>query len=117
MAMSRPLLHALVDPGVAHGFGVEIDPIKCQKAMPFIKGTLRLLADAGAIGSDCATPRIACAAIEEVSRSVVAFGCEFESPKAALKRKRLAPRKCVCFLNGGYLYCCKCFAGLLLLQC
>jgi len=32
----RPLLHALVSPGVAAGFGVEVDAVKCDKAAPFL---------------------------------------------------------------------------------
>ena len=33
--LGRPLLHALADPGVAMASGVELDPVKCEKAEAF----------------------------------------------------------------------------------
>jgi hypothetical protein len=34
--LSRPLMHALIAPGIASGFGVECDGVKCQKAAAFL---------------------------------------------------------------------------------
>lgn len=34
---TRPLMHALLEPGIAGARGIEIDRIKCDKAAAFLK--------------------------------------------------------------------------------
>jgi ribosomal protein L12E/L44/L45/RPP1/RPP2 len=52
---ARPLLHALLLQGVAHGYGVELDRVKVAKAEAFCKGVLEELLQRGAFaGTDTA---------------------------------------------------------------
>jgi hypothetical protein len=44
---ARPLLHALLLQGVAHGYGVELDRVKVAKAEAFCKGVLEELSQRG----------------------------------------------------------------------
>ena len=62
----RPLLHALVSPGVAAVYGVEMDEVKCQKALPFIKMVLDHLASSGMQLPPAKTPTILCYSAEQV---------------------------------------------------
>jgi len=39
--LGRPLLHAVVGRKVKGAFGIEVDPIKCIKARPFIRIVLK----------------------------------------------------------------------------
>jgi len=66
MIVGRPLLHALVNPGVASGFGIEIDRIKCDKAAAFLKHSLTELGRRGG-GAALALPRVQCSSIEKAS--------------------------------------------------
>jgi hypothetical protein len=68
-ACDRPLLHALVNPGVASGFGIEIDRIKCDKAAAFLKHSLAELGRRGG-GTGLALPRVQCSSIEKASASL-----------------------------------------------
>eukprot|EP00887_Chlorella_sp_A99_P002183 scaffold21.g2183.t1 len=66
--LGRPLMHALVDPGIASAAGVEIDRIKCDKASAFLAQTIAELRRRGLLrpGELAEAPRIQCAAIEQV---------------------------------------------------
>ena len=63
-------MHALVDPGIASGFGVEIDRIKCDKAAAFLRQALVELRRKGVVrpGDNHLQepPSIQCAPIEQV---------------------------------------------------
>lgn len=61
----RPLLHALVHPGVASGFGIELDSIKCQKAEAFLERTVQDLARR-VRGLDLPAPLVQCSSVESV---------------------------------------------------
>lgn len=66
----RPLLHALIHPGVATGFGVEIDQIKCSKAHAFLRQSAAALLQRGLVHSkELAVPVVKCSAIEKVPLS------------------------------------------------
>jgi hypothetical protein len=41
--LGRPLLHAMVAQGVPRAWGIEVDPVKCQKASVFLEKSLELL--------------------------------------------------------------------------
>ena len=41
--LGRPLLHAVLSPGVASAWGIEVDPVKCHKAQVFVEKTLELV--------------------------------------------------------------------------
>lgn len=61
----RPLLHALVSPGVAAASGYEIDSVKCAKAAAFLQQVARELAAKGVV-PQLELPQIYCCAIEKV---------------------------------------------------
>ena len=66
-AARRPLLHALIHPGVASGFGIEIDQIKCSKAHAFLQQSAAALLQRGLVHSkELAVPVVKCSAIEKV---------------------------------------------------
>jgi hypothetical protein len=63
----RPLLHALLEPGIASARGIEIDRIKCDKATAFLRQAALELARRGVAGAaDLPLPPIECSAIEGV---------------------------------------------------
>lgn len=68
---TRPLLHALVDPGVRDAFGIELDSVKCDKAAAFVMQTLCELQRRGMLGDDVPYPGVRQAAIEEVGCAAV----------------------------------------------
>ena len=41
--LCRPLLHAMVAHGVTNLWGIEVDPVKCQKAKVFVEKTLEMV--------------------------------------------------------------------------
>lgn len=59
-------MHALISPGVASGFGIEIDQIKCSKADAFLRQSAAALFTRGLVGKDLAVPEVQCSAIEKV---------------------------------------------------
>ena len=62
-------MHALLEPGIAGGLGVEIDRVKCDKAHAFLAQAVRELRRRGVAGSDALQPPpIKCCPVEEVSR-------------------------------------------------
>ncbi|MEW5317448.1 MAG: hypothetical protein WDW38_008742 [Sanguina aurantia] len=67
--LGRPLLHALLDPGVAEVFGVEMDSVKVQKAVAFGPQVLRQMDQRGILplGHRLQPPEIRCASVEQVS--------------------------------------------------
>jgi hypothetical protein len=62
----RPLMHALVEPGIASAFGVEIDRIKCDKAVAFLRQAVLELQRRGVSSGQFEVPVIQCAPIEQV---------------------------------------------------
>ena len=63
----RPLLHALLSPGVAAGFGVEIDAVKCDKAAPFLaRCEAALRKRRGLAAAPLPVPVVQCAPVEQV---------------------------------------------------
>ncbi|DBA79533.1 TPA: hypothetical protein ACH3X1_008235 [Trebouxia sp. C0004] len=96
--LGRPLLHALISPGVASGFGIEIDQIKCSKADAFLRRSAAALSSRGLAGKDFAVPEVQCSAIEKIRtlepathaysfwegvpiNAKCAFGCLFAASK------------------------------------
>ncbi|RMZ54907.1 hypothetical protein APUTEX25_000424, partial [Auxenochlorella protothecoides] len=73
--LGRPLLHALIEPGVKATHGVELDQIKVDKAHAFLKQTAQRLQARGLVRADMVLPTMQCAAIEQVA----AFGRLFRS--------------------------------------
>lgn len=69
MYVCRPLLHALISPGVKSGFGIEIDQIKCSKAHAFLRQSAAALMSRGLAGKDLTVPVVHCSAIEKVGPS------------------------------------------------
>lgn len=67
----RPLLHALVSPGVAAGFGVEVDAVKCDKAAPFLSRCEAALRQRGVAEAPLPVPVVQCAPIEQVCQPCV----------------------------------------------
>lgn len=65
--LGRPLLHALVSPGIASAHGIEIDRIKCDKAEAFLKQTLLVLGRRVELKLDLPIPTMTCAPIEDIS--------------------------------------------------
>jgi hypothetical protein len=65
--LGRPLLHALVSPGVASAHGIEIDRIKCNKAEAFLKQTALVLGRRVDLKQDLPVPTLTCAPIEDIS--------------------------------------------------
>lgn len=65
--LGRPLMHALLSPGIAGARGIEIDRIKCDKAHAFLRQAIAELARRGVVrGAQLAPPEIECSAIEQV---------------------------------------------------
>lgn len=62
-------MHALVDPGVAGAYGVEIDRIKCDKAAAFVRQTDAALTSRKAINRLLPLPAVQHAAVEQVGTS------------------------------------------------
>ncbi|KAK9826092.1 hypothetical protein WJX81_001533 [Elliptochloris bilobata] len=65
--LGRPLLHALVSPGVAGGWGVEVDRIKCDKAAAFLAQAAAALLQRGAVAQALTVPHVRCAPVEQVT--------------------------------------------------
>ena len=61
------MLHALIHPGVASGFGIEIDQIKCSKAHAFLRQSAAALLKRGVAGKDLDVPIVKCSPIEKVT--------------------------------------------------
>lgn len=72
---NRPLLHALVEPGIRGGFGVELDPVKVHKARAFIQQTMAESARRGALLPSTLAPVVQCGSVEEVRSMYAAAGC------------------------------------------
>jgi hypothetical protein len=64
--MRRPLLHATVQFNVHRTYGVELDAVKCQKAVPFLQHAVAQLAAAGVQFCLEALPTIICTSVEQV---------------------------------------------------
>ena len=64
----RPLLHALVNPGVAGGWGMEVDRVKCDKAAAFLAQAAAALLRRGAVAQALAVPHVRCAPVEQARR-------------------------------------------------
>ncbi|KAL4427630.1 hypothetical protein ABPG75_001719 [Micractinium tetrahymenae] len=65
--LGRPLMHALLWPGIAGARGIEIDRIKCDKAAAFLRQAIAELARRGVVqAGQVAPPEIECSAIEQV---------------------------------------------------
>lgn len=62
----RPLLHAVIEQRVKRTFGVELDAVKCQKAVPFVQHTAALLAADDIQLPESARPNIICLDVGEV---------------------------------------------------
>lgn len=66
--LGRPLLHALVSPGIRGSFGVELDHVKVAKANAFLSQTLHHLNQRGVAPSgSLPKPRIDCTSVEKVA--------------------------------------------------
>lgn len=61
----RPLLHAMVDPGVSDAWGIEVDDLKCKKADAFIDRSQEE-ARSTEVCLFNSRPSITCSAVEEV---------------------------------------------------
>lgn len=64
----RPLLHALVNPGVAGGWGMEVDRVKCDKAAAFLAQAAAALLRRGTVAQALAVPHVRCAPVEQARR-------------------------------------------------
>ncbi|GMH45995.1 hypothetical protein BSKO_13959 [Bryopsis sp. KO-2023] len=64
--LGRPLLHALVDPGISGAWGIELDSIKCQKAETFIERAIEDCTSQDIPVLPGTTPKITCSSIEEI---------------------------------------------------
>ncbi|UPR00887.1 hypothetical protein HOP50_06g42060 [Chloropicon primus] len=65
--LGRPLLHALVVQGVKSVWGIEVDPVKCQKAEVFVKKTLEIVSEKEGFAVEGASqPKLECCSIEKV---------------------------------------------------
>lgn len=64
--LGRPLLHALVSHGVERAWGVELDRVKCDKAIAFNRHVVRLMVERGLMPAGVAVPTFRCAPVEEV---------------------------------------------------
>lgn len=71
----RPLLHAIVEMGVKQTLGVELDAVKCQKAVPFIQHVVGMLAAEGIDLPASCLPKVICSSVEQV-------GCQSTDPWA-----------------------------------
>lgn len=63
----RPLLHALMSHGIANGFGIELDSVKCAKAEAFLKQTLQAVVSKGCLVPSVQAPAIRCCPIESIA--------------------------------------------------
>lgn len=64
--LGRPLLHALLSPGIDSAHGIELDSIKCAKAEAFMKQSAAALVKKGFLKS-LRIPSMECSPIEEVA--------------------------------------------------
>ena len=55
----------MVNPGVAGGWGVEVDRIKCDKAAAFLAQAAAALLRRGALAQALAVPHVRCAPVEQ----------------------------------------------------
>lgn len=65
----RPLLHAILELRVKQTYGVELDPIKCQKAVPFIHHVSSMLKSEDVAISESSLPIIICSSVEQVGNA------------------------------------------------
>ncbi|CAD7695618.1 unnamed protein product [Ostreobium quekettii] len=65
--LGRPLMHAIVHPGVRSSWGVEVDIIKWEKAQVFIQQTIATLQKRGLLTKDVAVPTVDCMPVEQVT--------------------------------------------------
>ncbi len=68
-AFRRPLLHATVEYGVKQTYGVELDAVKCQKAIPFVQHTVTMMGANGHTFPSKSLPVVICASAEEVGKA------------------------------------------------
>lgn len=54
-------------------FGVELDPVKCQKAVPFVVHTEALLAKQNIFLRKTSLPKVICSSIEAVSAAHISL--------------------------------------------
>lgn len=64
--LGRPLIHALLTEGIALASGIEIDSIKCMKAIPFLEQTVKALARKGIVPDNLVIPALTCAPIQSI---------------------------------------------------
>ena len=64
--LGRPLMHAMVSPGVKALWGIEVDAIKVQKAEAFVRQVMQKLKAEGAVEETVTSPKITHSAIENV---------------------------------------------------
>jgi hypothetical protein len=62
----RPLLHSVLHSSVSATYGIEVDAVKCQKAVPFVQHIVKELEDQGISLDLQALPKFICAPIEQV---------------------------------------------------
>lgn len=68
-------MHALLEPGIAGARGIEIDRIKCDKAVAFLRQATLELQRRGVAGADALVlPQIECSPIEKVLGSCMGQG-------------------------------------------
>jgi hypothetical protein len=74
--LCRPLLHALLAPGVKGCIGIELDEVKVAKARAFVASTLAEVAKRGhvALGA-LPLPDLHCCGIEQVCVCVAVCSC------------------------------------------
>jgi hypothetical protein len=70
-SLLRPLLHAIVSFKIAASYGIEVDPVKCQKAIPFIQLCVAEMASQGLGLSPNSIPKIICKPIEQVRQTCI----------------------------------------------
>lgn len=59
-------MHAIVHANVATTYGIEVDAVKCQKAVPFIRHVATELESLGIVVPADSQPKFICTPIEEV---------------------------------------------------
>ncbi|KAJ9533986.1 hypothetical protein QJQ45_027054 [Haematococcus lacustris] len=64
--LCRPLLHAIVGFGVRRTFGVELDAVKCQKAVPFVQHVRNMCSGEGLELSPTALPKVICSSAQQL---------------------------------------------------
>lgn len=57
----------MLEQGVRRTYGVELDAVKCQKAVPFIQHTTNLAVAEGVALPKEALPKIICMGVEQAS--------------------------------------------------